>query len=237
MLGTGLLLAGWGSGTALANEAAGQEMQAVESTDNAVFKVARVRSDVLPQPYRLAKYDTLSLLVPGHEEDMGIQDIAVDVDGMARLPYCGNVRLAGLTLDEARELIHAALGEYFHIDELNVAIKAYAPRKIYVTGNVGEPGVKELPVDSMNVYAAISNAGGVDKRGRSKHVQLMRQVDGVLYYREINLDAFVKKRDLSQNIQLEDGDIVYVPDSGKVIFGEDVAPYINIWATYRSIVK
>ena len=89
----------------------------------------------------------------------------------------------------------------------------------------------------LNVYAAVSSAGGVDKRGRSKHIQLIRQQDGVLYYREINIDAFVKKHDLSQNIQLEDGDIVYVPDSGKVIFSEDVAPYINIWATYRALTK
>ena len=93
-----------------------------------------------------------------------------------------------------------------------------------------------MNVDNMNVYAAVSSAGGVDKRGRSKHIQLIRQQDGVLYYREINIDAFVKKHDLSQNIQLEDGDIVYVPDSGKVVFSEDVAPYINIWATYKSII-
>ena len=103
-------------------------------------------------------------------------------------------------------------------------------------GNVNNPGIKEMNVDNMNVYAAVSSAGGVDKRGRSKHIQLIRQQDGVLYYREINIDAFVKKHDLSQNIQLEDGDIVYVPDSGKVVFSEDVAPYINIWATYKSII-
>ena len=103
-------------------------------------------------------------------------------------------------------------------------------------GNVNAPGIKEMGVDNMNVYAAVSAAGGVDRKGRSKHVQLIRQIDGVLYYREINLDAFVKKHDMSQNIALEDGDIVYVPDSGKIIFSEDIAPYINIYATYRSIV-
>lgn len=77
----------------------------------------------------------------------------------------------------------------------------------------------------------------MDNKGRSKHIQLIRQIDGVLYYQEINLDAFVKKHDMSQNIALEDGDIVYVPDSGKVVFSEDIAPYINIYATYRALTR
>ena len=137
---------------------------------------------------------------------------------------------------EARDLIYAKLSPYFKLPELNISLKNYGARKVYVMGNVEKPGIKEMNVDNMNVYAAVSSAGGVDKRGRSKHIQLIRQIDGVLYYREINIDAFVKKHDLSQNIQLEDGDIVYVPDSGKVVFSEDIAPYINIWATYKSII-
>ncbi|MDD6597037.1 hypothetical protein [Anaerovibrio sp.] len=47
----------------------------------------------------------------------------------------------------------------------------------------------------------------------------------------------MKKHDLSQNIELEDGDIIYVPDSGKVIFGQDIAPYISVYGTYRALTK
>ena len=140
-------------------------------------------------------------------------------------------------MDEARDLIHARLSEYFKLPELNVYMKSYGPRKVYVLGNVNAPGIKEMNVDSMNVYAAVASAGGVDNKGRSKHIQLIRQIDGVLYYREINLAAFVKKHDMSQNIALQDGDIVYVPDSGKVVFSEDIAPYINIYATYRALTR
>ena len=209
---------------------------AVESNDNTIFKVARMRPERMLEEYRLMKYDTINIMAIGFPNGIGIDDVTVGVDGMARLPYAGNIKLVGLTLDEARDLIHARLSEYFKLPELNVYMKSYGPRKIYVMGNVNAPGVKNMGVDSMNVYAAIASAGGVDNKGRSKHIQLIRQIDGVLYYREINLDAFVKKHDLSQNIELEDGDIIYVPDSGKIIFSEDIAPYINIYATYRSIV-
>lgn len=235
LLGMNIALAGGNIPGVQAEEA--PSITAVESNDNTIFKVARMRPERMLEEYRLMKYDTINIMAIGFPNGIGIDDVTVGVDGMARLPYAGNIKLVGLTLDEARDLIHARLSEYFKLPELNVYMKSYGPRKIYVMGNVNAPGVKNMGVDSMNVYAAIASAGGVDNKGRSKHIQLIRQIDGVLYYREINLDAFVKKHDLSQNIELEDGDIIYVPDSGKVIFGQDIAPYISVYGTYRALTK
>ncbi len=237
LLGLNISLAGMASVTTAYAEPQEQEMTAVKSTDNTIFKTAQLRPDYRQDEYRLAKYDIITIMALGHTEDIGENEITIGVDGMAALPYVGNIKLAGLTLDEARRVIYTKLSQYYKLPELNVSIKSYGARKVYVMGNVQLPGIKEMNVDNMNTYAAISSAGGVDNRGRSKHIQLIRQIDGVLYYREINIDAFVKKHDLSQNIQLEDGDIVYVPDSGKVIFNEDIAPYINIYATYRALTK
>ena len=237
LLGLNISLAGMAPVTTAYAEPQEQEMTAVKSTDNTIFKTAQLRPDYRQNEYRLAKYDIITIMALGHTEDIGENEITIGVDGMAALPYVGNVKLAGLTLDEARRVIYNKLSQYYKLPELNVSIKSYGARKVYVMGNVQLPGIKEMNVDNMNTYAAISSAGGVDNRGRSKHIQLIRQIEGVLYYREINIDAFVKKHDLSQNIQLEDGDIVYVPDSGKIIFNEDIAPYINIYATYRALTK
>ena len=235
LLGMNIALTGGNISVVQAEEA--PSITAVESNDNTIFKVARMRPERMLEEYRLMKYDTINIMAIGFPNGIGIDDVTVGVDGMARLPYAGNIKLVGLTLDEARDLIHARLSEYFKLPELNVYMKSYGPRKVYVMGNVKVPGIKEMGVDNMNVYAAVASAGGVDNKGRSKHIQLIRQIDGVLYYREINLDAFVKKHDMSQNIALEDGDIVYVPDSGKVVFSEDIAPYINIYATYRALTR
>ena len=235
LLGMNIALTGGNISVVQAEEA--PSITAVESNDNTIFKVARMRPERMLEEYRLMKYDTINIMAIGFPNGIGIDDVTVGVDGMARLPYAGNIKLVGLTLDEARDLIHARLSEYFKLPELNVYMKSYGPRKVYVMGNVNAPGIKNMGVDNMNVYAAVASAGGVDNKGRSKHIQLIRQIDGVLYYREINLDAFVKKHDLNQNIELEDGDIIYVPDSGKVIFGQDIAPYITVYGTYRALTK
>ena len=234
MLAAGMLLGMnvYGAALDIVPVASAEVENAVKSTDDSIFKVVQPMKE-----YRIGKYDVMELMALGYPDGLGIDEITVGADGMVRLPYSGNIHVVGCTLDEARDMIYAQLSQYYKLPELNVYLKSYGARKVYVVGNVIEPGIKEMNVDNMNVYAAVASAGGVDNRGRSKHIQLIRQIDGVLYYREINLDAFVKKHDMSQNIALEDGDIVYVPDSGKVVFSEDIAPYINIYATYRALTR
>ena len=234
MLAAGMLLGMNVYGAALDTVpvASAEVENAVKSMDDSIFKVVQPMKE-----YRIGKYDVMELMALGFPDGLGIDEITVGADGMVRLPYNVNIHVVGCTLDEARDMIYAQLSQYYKLPELNVYLKSYGARKVYVVGNVIEPGIKEMNVDNMNVYAAVASAGGVDNRGRAKHIQLIRQIDGVISYREINLDAVVKKHDMSQNIALEDGDIVYVPDSGKVVFSEDIAPYINIYATYRALTR
>ncbi len=198
--------------------------------------------------YRLAKYDVISLDVVGFPQGLGYYTgssqvsttttaLMIGPDGRAAIPYIGNVKLAGLTVDEARDLIQARLGEYIRIPSMSVSIREYGKRKVYVMGEVSKPGIQSLDIDSLNAYAAITSAGGFTKRGRSTQVQVLRVVDGVMYYRRLNIKNFIKKHDLNQNVALQDGDIVYVPTSNAIIWNEDVLPYINAWALYKSLTN
>jgi len=207
----------------------------VEIVAGGEFQVAKLNQERLLDEYRLNKYDVINVLVVGFPNGIGVDDILVGVDGYAQLPYVGAVKLAGLTLEEATELLTERMGEYIKIPSMSIVIKSYGPRKVYVMGSVNSPGIKEMSIDSLNAYAAISAAGGVDRRGRPKHVQVLRNIGDTMYYKEINLDAFVKKHDMTQNLVLEDGDIVYVPKSNKIIFSEDIMPYISLYAMYDNL--
>jgi len=205
--------------------------------------------------YRLAKYDVISLDVVGFPDGLGYSvgssqisttstssttttsGLMIGPDGRVSIPYIGNVKLAGLTVDEARDLIQDRLSEYIRIPSMSVSIREYGKRKVYVTGEVSKPGIQALDIDSLNAYAAITSAGGFTKRGRSTQVQVIRVIDGVMYYRKLDIKAFIKKHDLDQNVALQDGDIIYVPTSNAIIWNEDVLPYINVWALYRSLTK
>lgn len=224
--------------------------QPVQIVTGGNFKIARLTEEHLVEDYRLHKYDTLNLVILGLEGstqgegdsgDVNVNssfgNIFIGVDGYAQVPYIGNLKLVGYTIEEATEILQKGLSKYLKIPKLSLAVKSYGPRRICVIGEVRSPGVKDMGIDNMNVYSAIASAGGIAKRARPKHVQVLRPVEGTLYYREVNLDDFIKKHDLAQNIALEDGDIVYVPRSNKIIFEEDIAPYISIYSVYKTLTR
>ena len=128
-----------------------------------------------------------------------------------------------------------SLGEYLRIPDMSLLITSYGSRKVYVMGNVASPGIHDLSIDRMNAYAALASAGGWTNRGRSTRIQVIRVRDDMMYYRMLNMKDYTKKHDLTQNVVLEDGDIVYVPASNGIKIAEDILPYVNVWALYRSL--
>ena len=199
------------------------------------FKVATLKGDRLLETYRLTKYDVIDIQLIGFSEGSGMSDIMVGPDGYVQLPYAGSVKLAGLTLDEAKAVLSERIGQYLRFPDMSLVMKSYGVRKIYVMGEVKTPGIHELGADNLNAYAAISSAGGMTRRGRSTQVQVLRVVGDTMYYKQLNIKNYIKKHDLTQNVVLQDGDIVYVPRSNGIKFDEDVLPYINVWAMYKAV--
>lgn len=201
------------------------------------FEIASLRREETTPSYRLFKGDTFNVLAIGFPDGIGVNNITVGLDGYVQLPYVGSIKMEGLTLDEAKEVLMESLGEYLRIPDMSLLITSYGPRKVYVMGNVASPGIHDLSIDRMNAYAALASAGGWTGRARSTRIQVIRVHNDMMYYRTLNMKDYTKKHDLTQNVVLEDGDIVYVPASNGIKFTEDVLPYVNVWALYRSLTK
>lgn len=205
----------------------------VESKE--MFKTASLRHTTVSPSYRLFRGDTLSILAVGFPDGIGINSITVGLDGYVQLPYVGSVKMEGLTLDEAKAVLMDSLTQYLRIPDLSLVITNYGPRKVYVMGEVNKPGVQNMAIDNMNAYAALATAGGWARKGRSTRIQIMRVVDGTMYYRTLNMKAYTVKHDLTQNVEIEDGDIIYVPRSNGIKLDTDVLPYVNAWALYKNL--
>lgn len=201
------------------------------------FKTATLQPDRLLETYRLTKYDVIDIQVIGLPGGAGMSDVMIGPDGYAQLPYVGSVKLAGLTLDEAKTVLMERMREYLRFPDLSLLMRSYGSHKVYVMGEVGSPGIHDLGVDNLNAYAAISSAGGIKRRGRSTQVQVLRVVGDTMYYKTLNIKNYIKKHDLTQNVVLQDGDIVYVPRSNGIKLDEDVLPYVNVWAMYKALTK
>ncbi len=214
------------------------------------------------EEYRLSKYDVINIVIVGFSNTYfqnsysmswstgnsasdgnvstngaGLNDIMIGPDGYINLPYAGSVKLGGLTIPEATELLTQRMGEYIKIPSMSVIVKQYGPRKVYVMGEVRNPGIYDLGSDYLNVFAAISSAGGINKKGRPKHVSVVRMINGEVETREVDLDAFIRNQKTGQNMDLRDGDMVYVPRSNKIVLSEDVLPIMSAVGLVRTLTN
>ena len=224
----------WMPQSGAASETTQMSVPSYHVVEGGDFQTATTKGDRLVETYRLSKYDVLSVQIVGFN-NAALDAVMIGPDGYAQLPYAGSLRLAGLTLDEAQDLISERMHRYLRFPELSVGVKTYGKRNIYVMGEVREPGIKEMSADTLNAYAAITSAGGFTNRGRSTQVQVIRVVGDTMYYKQVNLKNYIKKHDLTQNLALQDGDIVYVPTSNGIKFQEDVLPYLNVFTMYKAL--
>ncbi len=86
--------------------------------------------------------------------------------------------------------------------------------KIYVLGHVLRPGIYSLK-DRTTVMAAISLASGPTERGSLKGTVVVRGAPSLPTRVECNLAQLLDKGDLSQDIVLEPGDVVLVPETNR----------------------
>jgi len=205
----------------------------VESKE--MFKTAALRHAAIAPDYRLFRGDTINLLAVGFPDGIGINNITVGLDGYVQLPFVGSVKMEGLTLDEAKQVLMTSLTRYVRIPDLSLMITNYGPRKVYVMGEVNKPGIQTLSLDNMNAYAALASAGSWGRKARSTKIQILRVIDGTMYYRLLDMKAYTVHHDLTQNVEVEDGDILYVPKSNGIKLDTDVMPYINAWALYKNL--
>jgi polysaccharide biosynthesis/export protein len=105
---------------------------------------------------------------------------------------------------------------------------------VYVLGETGHPGAFHL-TPSMSLMDALAQAGGPTPNASLAHIYLIRPRQNLK--REINLkDVFALRQNPA--IQLEEGDIIYVPKTGLAKLGyvlQQVAPLTG-FAVFGSII-
>jgi len=84
-------------------------------------------------------------------------------------------------------------------------------RKVFVLGDVAQPGVVTI-YDRMTIVEALARCGGVTKHGTMKEIAILRRNPGNgPPMQVVNLRDMVKTGNLEADVQVQPGDIVYVP--------------------------
>ncbi|WP_063889900.1 polysaccharide biosynthesis/export family protein [Burkholderia ubonensis] len=132
----------------------------------------------------------------------------VSADGTIYFPTLGRVHVAGKTTAQIGALLASKLAGYAVKPQLDVRVIQFRSQQIQLAGQVKNPG--SLPITDMKltVLDAITRSGGSLADADLQRVQLTR--GGKTYV--LDVQRTLDRGDVSQNIALETGDIVYVPD-------------------------
>jgi polysaccharide export outer membrane protein len=167
------------------------------------------RFEALPQSYKIAPMDTLTVKVFKAEDLSG--DYSVDLAGHISMPLVGEVEAANLTTAELDQRLTELLGQkYFEHPDVSVAIKQSTAHVVTVDGAVTQAG--QYPVGGqMTLIQAVALAHGTTQDANPRRVAVFRTIGGQRQAAAFDLTAI--RRGEASDPQIYPGDIVVVDGS------------------------
>ena len=139
------------------------------------------------------------------------QSITVQPDGYVSLEISGDLKVAGLTVEQARLAILKRASERLQDPVATVILKEFQRPYFVVAGEVAQPGRIEMR-ESVTAIQAIMLAGGMKETARSSQVVVFRKINSdVAEVKLLNLKSIRRTSDLENDLTLQAGDMVYVP--------------------------
>ena len=139
------------------------------------------------------------------------QTVVVEPDGFINVNIAGDLQVGGLTVKQAHDLILSRESGKLNQPELNLILKGFTQPAVTVAGEVPRPGRIEIK-EHMTAISAVMNAGGFTPDAKTGKVIVFRKVDDqIAEVRQLNLSKLNKSSDLEHDMDLQPGDMVYVP--------------------------
>jgi polysaccharide export outer membrane protein len=161
--------------------------------------------------YRLRKADTFDVDMSFSPEFN--QTVVVQPDGFATLKGIGSVHVEGLTVPELIDTLKSAYAGILHDPAISVSLKDFEKPYFIASGEVGRPGKYDLRSD-LTVTEAVAIAGGFSEKAKHSQVVLFRPLAAGGYEAKLlNAKKLLASRNLSEDLQLQPGDMIYVPQN------------------------
>lgn len=195
-----------------------------------------------PAAYSIESGDILSIVVWDHPElNVGVAPVPagagadqapgatpvagfiVDHQGAIQFPYAGEIKVSGLTQEQARNLLATKLSKYIRNPNVTLRVQSYRSKRVYVDGEVKAPGLQAINDIPMTLMEAVNRAGGFLPTADQSQIHLTRTGETF----RINLPQLVQKGVNPNTIMLSSGDVVRVVsrDASKVfVSGEVIQP-------------
>jgi len=181
------------------------------------------------EEYYMRPGDELNIVVT-QQQDLGNSStnqspFVVRPDGNVSFPLVGEIHAEGMTVSQFTDVLQQGLSRYIVDPDVSVNISKLGRVRVYVFGEVRKPGAVELD-KGHTVIDAIGAAQGFTRDTAKKKIFLIHQ-DQPKSLIPINLNNMLKTGDMSQNVTLREGDILYLTKNHRIDFARDIAPILS----------
>ncbi|MEW6670474.1 MAG: FG-GAP-like repeat-containing protein [Thermodesulfobacteriota bacterium] len=198
----------------------------LEPMENSVYKIV---SDI-PE-YKIGPGDVIEItLWRGIEKTA--EEVTVRPKGTISFGFVEDLDINGLTPSQLDTLLTARLGEFIRQPRIDITVKKFDSKFVTLMGAIAEsahrksgPGKYEL-TGKTSVMEMITKVGGPTVDANLNEVSVRRK-SGLSI--KVDFYKILTQKDLSQNIILDDGDLVFIPTLSKeanriYVFGEVEKP-------------
>ncbi|WP_299764724.1 polysaccharide biosynthesis/export family protein [uncultured Dokdonia sp.] len=165
-----------------------------------------------------------------------LQTYLVNVDGTIEFPLVGTINIAGLTRSEATIKVKELVSEYVKDPIVNIRILNF---KVSVLGEVASPGTFNLQDERITILEALGLAGDMTIFGDRSNVKIIREVDGVKTYGELDFTSSTIIN--SPFYYLQQNDVVIVsPNKAQVqssSFNRNTSVFISVAGIIISVIS
>jgi protein involved in polysaccharide export with SLBB domain len=193
-------------------------------------------SNLVTPMYKIAPGDVLSFSI--QEETEYDQDhVIVRPDGYATIRPIGQVFVAGMNIQELTHQLEGNLDPYINHSQVFLNIQEFHTPRIYLLGSVSHPGVYQpdlrkvsssynvaprstshFPNMDWTVSNLIIRSGGLNYDADLSNIQISKHNGDKQH---VNLFALLIEGDLTQDIVLEEGDTIQVPQLSTIPYGDN----------------
>ncbi len=170
-----------------------------------------------PKTSKFFQTDLPSLMNPTY---LYLNSYVVDEQGYISFSFIDKMYVKGLTVEEVKNQLQKSVNDYFKEATVVLRLVDY---QVAVLGEVNAPGNFTIDKDQINIFQAISMAGGFKDFANLKKVKLVRQTLK-------GSDVFIldiTKRDILQSdyFYLMPNDILYIQPLKSKSFAFEKFPY------------
>ncbi len=178
---------------------------------NKTFNNANIDNLPANDNYILGPNDTISISLWGKIEKQF--NLTLDKEGNIFIPEIGNLNLNKLKFSQAKKLIQNALTSKYVNFQLSITLNSFKSIKVFVLGEVTNPGSYLLSSFS-SMLIALYQANGPEKMGSLRNIKLIRNKKTIY---TLDLYRYLMRGDSTNDVELKDNDIIFVSTIGNVV--------------------